>query len=50
MIETIPEKYYAAARKIARDAAKHDTWMRPVVEKGDNFEDFGQFVGDHRAA
>lgn len=35
-------------RKIARDAVKNDNWMRPVVERTDDLEDYGQFAMGHR--
>jgi predicted DNA-binding protein len=33
---------------LAKRAAKTDSWMRPVVESGDDLEDFGQFAMAHR--
>lgn len=36
------------ARRIARTSAKNDSWMRPVFEKGDDANDYGQFAMSHR--
>ena len=44
----IPAGVIAAVQNIAIKAAKNDTWMRPVVDVGDNLSDYGQFVGNHR--
>jgi hypothetical protein len=35
-------------QQLASNAAKSDSWMRPIVEEGDDLEDFGQFCGAHR--
>ena len=44
----IPAGVIAAVQNIAIKAAKTDTWMRPVVDAGDNLSDYGQFVSNHR--